>query len=252
MALQTMKYLSTKNVRFKLGEEMLKRINSITGAATLLLLAFFSGGAFSQTKPKLVDFENLGEPLNLEKRSPKEKSTLKKLKVEEDSYMSQTRIVEILGAPGKFVLSQRCNATASGREEGCELETLANLGTSKSFDIPKTTRELQGLMDEKSIQIWYRVGDSQLSATRFQTTEKGQLSSLIFIVNNVKKFKGKASCSNHGSIIDVDAMNSRLTVRVDRKALGVDCIVEKKNKDGQGVIDDVTFFDRQAAKMLSN
>ncbi|MFM9912510.1 MAG: hypothetical protein ACKVN9_03145 [Methylophilaceae bacterium] len=227
---------------------MLRTVTAM-GFSILFLMMFISIECMADGKSAFVDFEHLGEPLNIEKPGSKEISILKKFGYTDiengipssGSNFSIARVVGIAGASGSFVLIQDCNSAADGSEDSCELSIIGSLDTGKKITLPNN--ELSFITSIVSSDV--------RSTTRYMKNEKGELQSLIYVRNDVRTFKGKRACANKGAILDFDGKNLKLVLRVKGRPLGTECYVPTKINYGEVDIELESFYKKLITKTLA-
>lgn len=184
--------------------------------AAFFAVSMVCSGAFAQTSSAMVEFDQIGQALDLKNMSAKDKAALKQLNIDGDGYFggigSGVRVVKVVGGSGLYVMHQSCDAAANGSSESCELMTVGSLTTGKEMGIPggrflSSFREANGTS-----------GDS-----RYLKNEKGELQSIVYAATYIKKIKGQKSCDSRGAVIDFDAKNMKLAVRTSKKPLGNSC-----------------------------
>ena len=186
---------------------------TIKAAAACLAIGASFASVVAQAAPALVEFDRLGQPLDVKKLSPKDKAALKKLGIDGEAPLGAVRVVSIAGGSGQYVIELFCNASANGKEETCELVTIGSLTTAKAMASPTGDPFVAS-----SSETTGATGDS-----RYLTNGKGELQSLVHVETNAKKVKGKKTCDSRGSVVDFDANTMKLVVRVSKKPLGDTC-----------------------------
>lgn len=219
----------------------MKGVCNIVNAAIFMLMASVCAEAMAQENVTMVDFEHLGEPLNLKKLGVRERNILEKMQVtiEDDSdalYASINRVVRIAGANGPFVLVEEHLPWGAG--DKFTIQNIVSLESWKKFSLhlpnnsplkdngAAQTAALFGLPPPVNLPeslITHYQGSDSTTFTRYIKNEKGELVSMIWVGHYVKSFKGKKSCSNKGAILDIDGNSLSIRVRVGSKNLGTDC-----------------------------
>ena len=201
------------------GTIMLKYITKY-GAMSLFFCCIYASTTYAGNKISIIDFDNLGVPLNPKGLTSKERLILRKQNISEDlssydtEYMSNSntvpRVFKLANVSGKLVASRFCNASMDG-SSFCEISS-ANLTTGDVF-----------ASNEDSFTLEYDEDNgSSYSISRFLINENKELEAIIILNHNEKKFKGKKTCDNSVSLWHYDTQSRRIT-EVQKKQLGKEC-----------------------------
>ena len=218
----------------------MKPVCNIVRAALFGLLALVSAETMAQEKVTIIDFAHLGEPLNSKKLGARERNILEKAHVQiegysDGQYASINRVVGIAGAKGSFVIVEEHSPSGAG--EQFVIGGIVSLESGKEFSLhlpdnsPLKNVEspyVAAIVGQKtsplpdSIVTHYEDSNS-MTKTRYIKNEKDELVSMVWVGNYAKSFKGKKSCTNKGSVLDVDGKSFSIRVRVGSKNLGSEC-----------------------------